>query len=62
MISPKYQTNAQSMLDAARQYAAQGISIIPVLTPTTDKPHGELSEKENDGLGKAPANCPNFYQ
>ena len=61
MISPKYQTNAQSMLDAARQYAAQGISIIPVLTPTTDKPHGELSEKENDGLGKAPANCPNFY-
>ena len=56
------QTNAQSMLDAARQYAEQGISIIPVLTPTTDKPLDQLDEKENDELGKAPANCPNFYR
>jgi len=61
MTSPKYQTNAQSMLDAARQYAEQGISIIPVLPPTTDKPLDELDEKEHDRLGKAPANCPNFY-
>jgi len=61
MTSPKYQTNAQSMLDAARKYAEQGISIIPVLPPTTDKPLDELREKEHDELGKAPANCPSFY-
>ncbi|MBT3436587.1 MAG: hypothetical protein HN436_03095, partial [Oceanospirillaceae bacterium] len=58
MTSPQYQTDARTMLNAAQQYAAMGISILPLQPPTTTK---VIDEKERKQLGKAPASLPGFY-
>jgi len=58
MTSPQYQTDARTMLNAAQQYAAMGISIIPLKPPTTAR---VIDEKERKQLGKAPASLPGFH-